>query len=336
VSLSTESQGSSSRTWVVELLGRFNARAGRRVFESLPGGRTRDLLAYLLLFRDRPHHREVLAGTLWPETCTAQSRKYLRQSLWHLRALETTECGAVALITADTEWVQVDVANLWLDVAQVEEAFETVKLLPGEQLHAEQAETLKTVLPLFKGELLEGCYQDWCIYERGRLNAICVSLLEKLLGYCETQGDFEEGVFYGEELLRRDRAHERAHSRLMKLRYLAGDRSGALRQFGRCREALKEELGVDPGDRTWALYEQIRSDEIVQASKAIVAQLSPAPSACPSVERRYLCPGHARAMQGTSITEPMVVASLEKALEALSRAACLLEQGIRAVQHPSR
>src|SRR5215467_6254083 len=78
----------TSECWAVHLLGRFDARAGDGRQVTPASRRTEELLSYLLLLR-RPHHREALADMLWPESSTAQSRKYLRQSLWHLRTLGT-------------------------------------------------------------------------------------------------------------------------------------------------------------------------------------------------------------------------------------------------------
>ncbi|MBK6795288.1 MAG: hypothetical protein IPG76_00385 [Acidobacteria bacterium] len=47
---------------------------------------------------------------------------------------------------------------------------------------------------------------------------------------------------------------------MMRLRYLSGDRTGALRQFRRCKEALAKELDVEPSGRTASLYQQILQD----------------------------------------------------------------------------
>src|SRR5262249_45155371 len=159
-------------------------------------------LSFLLLFRDRPHHREVLAGTLWPESGTEQSKKYLRQSLWQLRAAAGVGPNHAPLLRADAEWVQVNIGQLWLDVAHLEGAYARAKLTPGERLSDADAAEFARVVPLYRGDLLEGCYQDWCVYERERLKALYLSLLEKLLAYYEATSHPEEGVFYGDLLLR--------------------------------------------------------------------------------------------------------------------------------------
>ena len=49
---------------------------------------------------------------------------------------------------------------------------------------------------------------------------------------------------------------------LMWLRYLSGDRTGALRQYERCVAALTSDLHVAPSNRTNALCEKIRADRI--------------------------------------------------------------------------
>ena len=61
-------------------------------------------------------------------------------------------------------------------------------------------------------------------------------------------------------ILRYDRARERTHRQLMRLLYMSGDRTGALRQYERCVSALREELGVQPDKLTLALYEEIRGN----------------------------------------------------------------------------
>src|SRR5262249_37386100 len=87
-------------------------------------------------------------------------------------------------------------------------------------------------------------------------------MLDKFVAYCEVHSEYEKGMDYGARILRCDRAHEIAHQHLMRILYLAGDRAGALRQYERCAAALKEELSVQPSDRTRELYRQIREDRL--------------------------------------------------------------------------
>ena len=50
-----------------------------------PGKIARSLFAYLLVHRDHPHTRDLLAGTFWPELPEATARRRLSQALWQIR-----------------------------------------------------------------------------------------------------------------------------------------------------------------------------------------------------------------------------------------------------------
>jgi DNA-binding SARP family transcriptional activator len=249
----------------VNLFGKFSARRAEQSLAGLDVFRTQELFTYLLVHRDRPHTREALATLLWGETPTEKAKKYLRQTLWHLQtALDAPEAGpGGALLLAEHDWVQLNLsAELRLDVADFERAHAEARGVSGRELGAERFAAMQRAAALYTGDLLEGWYQDWCMFERERLQNIYLTLLDKLLSYCVARQDYEAGQFYGGLLLRQDRAHERTHRQLMRLHYRAGDRTAALRQHERCRAALREELGVEPDRRTAALCEQIRADRL--------------------------------------------------------------------------
>lgn len=255
----------------VNLLGKFSASRDEEDLGSLDGGKVRELFSYLLLNRNRPHPREALASTLWSGSPTAQLKKYLRQALWLLQSGLAGEGGddACRLLVVEPNWVRLNSgAGLWLDVEEFETAFAHVRGRPSRSLSADQAESLRLALQLYRGDLLEGSYQDWCLYERERIQNIYLAMLDKLSGYCEAGGEYEQGQLYAALILRHDPAREGTHRRLMRLHYFAGDRSAALRQYARCASVLEDELGVKPDRHTIALYEGIRSGTLAAVPPA--------------------------------------------------------------------
>jgi DNA-binding SARP family transcriptional activator len=199
---------------------------------------------------------------LWGETSTAQSRKYLRKTLWQLlTALDQSTSSAESLLAVESHWIRLNShPQLWVDVAEFESAFKRVQGIPGQQLDDEDAALLQAGVDLYSGSLLEGWYQDWCLLERERLQDMYLLMLDKLMGYCEARRLDEMGVIYGAKILQLDHARECTYRQLIRLYYLAGDRSAALRQYARCKAALKEDLGVEPDRETRALYERVRAD----------------------------------------------------------------------------
>jgi DNA-binding SARP family transcriptional activator len=213
-----------------------------------------------------------LAALLWGDTPTEKSRKYLRQSLWHLQtALRSREAAAAdQILLVEDNWVQLNTrSEIWLDVAVLEDTFAALKDKPGWELSTAEKDQMQVAVQVYGGDLLEGSYQDWCLFERERLQNIFLALLYKLMSHCEAHHEYEAGQVFGTRILNYDRASERTHRRLMQLHYMAGDRTAALRQYDRCVSALYEDLGVKPDKRTVELYEKIRSGEVERANNFV-------------------------------------------------------------------
>ena len=245
------------------LFGKFTLQYDDDSIEYPDSSRPLELLVYLLLNRQRVHPREVLAALLWSDQSTGQSKKYLRKVLWQLqRLLETSGFnGDHALLDIDNEWIGVrQQSDIWLDVANFDAVWARLGGIPGSQLNHQQAQSLEQAVLLYKGELLEGWYQDWCLLERERLQQNYLMSLDKLAAYSEATGDIEAGLAYGARILHYDRAREYTHCQLMRLYYLAGDRTNAIRQYERCVTALQEEMEIAPAPETVELYKLIRSN----------------------------------------------------------------------------
>lgn len=268
----------------IHLFGRFRVEYGEEPVEGLGTFKVQELFSYLLVHRNRPRPREALAALLWEDLPNDKARKHLRQALWHLQtALKSHNPAAVdQILVVEDHWVQLNTrAEIWLDTAVLEDTFAALKDKPGWALNPDEKDELQAAVQVYEGELLEGSYQDWCLFERERLQNIYLAMLYKLMRYCEAHNEYEAGQLYGARILNYDRASERTHRRLMKLQYKAGDRTAALRQYERCVIALDEDLGVKPDKRTVALYEKIRSGEPEHHS--LLTQSVPASTTMPTV-----------------------------------------------------
>lgn len=266
--------GSMSRL-KVHLFGKFCVLRDERPLTALEHAKAQELLAYLLLNRRRPCRREALADVLWGETAGIQARKYFRQTLWRLHAALGEPNGTLdqpRTLVLDQEWVALNpAAQVWLDVDLIQTAAEQSKGIAGRDLTPAAANALREAVRAYRGDLLEAWPQEWCLYERERLRTLYLQLLDKLMAYCEARKAYDEAVDCGAEILRYDRARERTHRGLMRLHYLAGDRSEAVRQYARCSAALREELDVRPSARTNELYRQILADQVVPEAAAPLA-----------------------------------------------------------------
>ncbi|MBN2118660.1 MAG: bacterial transcriptional activator domain-containing protein [Anaerolineales bacterium] len=246
----------------VRLFGKFDAERNGRIIEGIQARKVQELFSYLLIFRNHPQPREVLCEVLWGNQPASKARKYLRQTLWRLQlALNDAANANKPDIVADSDWIQISPsASFRLDISEFGQVFNAFNDKDPRDLSSKDFKTIRSAINLYRGDLLEGWYQDWCLFERERFQIMHLTLLDKLVQYCEMHGHYAAGLAYGTDILRHDHAYERTHRQMMRLYSMAGNRTQALHQYQRCVTALRNELDIEPSESTKQLYEEIRSD----------------------------------------------------------------------------
>src|SRR5215212_11434025 len=137
-------------------------RVGERQLPPLDSARAESLLAYLLLHRDAPQPRQHLAFLLWPDSAEPQARTNLRHLLHTLRHALPDPDRLLEVTPRTLRW-RPD-APLWLDVSAFEAAVTSGMRTTDEELAA-----LRVAASLYRGDLLEGSYDEWVLTERERL-----------------------------------------------------------------------------------------------------------------------------------------------------------------------
>jgi DNA-binding SARP family transcriptional activator len=218
------------------------------------------LLAYLLIQRHRAHPRDVLASVFWADCSQEKARRALNTALWRLKkALEPEGISAgTYLVSAQSGEVGFNSeSQYWLDVEVFEQETTSVISYSSQAVDAPNVQALEGILELYKGELLEGLYDDWALRERERIRALYLKSLIYLMQYYKFHGLNEKASVYGQQILNLDPIREDIHREMMKLYLENGQRALAARQYGICQLTLAKELGISPMDETQILYAQI-------------------------------------------------------------------------------
>ncbi len=212
--------------------------------------KTQSLLAYLILNRQRPHPREELAALFWGDRDDVHARHSLATALWRIRRLLGEDC-----LLTDAASVQFNPgASFWLDVAEFETHLNHSHSAPDEQ-HA--ADSLRQAVALYRDNLLEGYYDDWCIEERYRLEGRYLDALNRLVVWHETQGNAGEVLDCAQKYIAHDPLAETIHLALIRALAALGDLAGARRQWQRCCETRQQELHLPPSPEMLAQAEEI-------------------------------------------------------------------------------
>ena len=96
----------------IHLFGKFCVQRNKQVLEGFDARKVQELFCYLLLHRDHSLPRETLAGILWPDTTTVQSKKSLRQALWQLQSALGGQSDSMSerVLLVEPEWIQLHLA----------------------------------------------------------------------------------------------------------------------------------------------------------------------------------------------------------------------------------
>ncbi len=184
------------------------------------------LLAWLAL--EGPTPRARIATLLWPASDAEAGRNSLRQRLFKLRR----QCGT-----------DLAVGSVTLALAEgIEHDLEDSDSVLGDEPAPVGAE-----------------FDAWLEQQRRRRRERVLRSLQDLGDMAEQAGDWADAMAHAQELLNLAPLSEDAHRRLIRLHYLAGDRSAALLAFDRCERMLKDEIGVAPSPETLALLRMVET-----------------------------------------------------------------------------
>jgi DNA-binding SARP family transcriptional activator len=246
------------------VLGGFQLYAGDRHIDGFPTKKATHLLAYLMLHADRSHSRELLAEVIGGGEFVNDPRKGIRQELWVIR--KTLKGGGIdpdRFIESHGE----DIAffrnpGFRLDVDCFQAAVASVKPPIAQKLTLDEVGELERALELYRGDLLPGIYDDWCLYPREALRDLYLITLERLMPHYQQCGDWDAAIGIGKRELDADDLAESVHRKLMRCYYAKGNRAAALRQYDHCKELLRVELDVEPMLETRTLYAQILNEDL--------------------------------------------------------------------------
>lgn len=243
----------------IRVFGSLVIHRGDALLPPFPTRRSEGLFGYLVLGRERLVHRDVLCGEFWGDQTEAEARKALRTALWRIRSvLEPVEEERGTLLRVEGDQVGfVGSGRVWVDVWELEEC-ERLCEGRGRNLDEPDARRLGQAAQLYRGDFLEGHYDDWCAVHRERLRMTFLTALERLLDHDRARGRWLDAISWGRKLLRYDPLREHVHRALMACHLAMGDRPSALRQYQALVRVLREELDIGPMEETRRLHERIR------------------------------------------------------------------------------
>ena len=254
----------------INLLGAFEARDAGGQALAVGARKSRALIAALALSPQSAMARESLASLLWSDRGEEQARSSLRQAIAGLRKDFAT--AGLPLIAESSGRLSLDLDHVEIDAIAFQREATSVDV-----------EALGRAAALYRGDLLADTYVDdpefdrWLAAERLRLADIAIVVLERLAAHRTGAAQIE----LTKRLVALNPLREASHRLLMQAYAAVGENGLALKQYEVCRDTLKSDLGVAPGEETEALRQQLlrKSVEYQPAESPRISTASEPPTA---------------------------------------------------------
>ena len=138
---------------------------------------------------------------------------------------------------------------------------------------------------LYRGDLLEGVYDDWCQMQREALHAQHLNALEFLMQHNVSCGYWAKALAIGQRILSIDPLMENVQRAVMHCQFKLGNRPAAVKQYATCARLLRQELDVEPMEETRQMLEAIISAPTAEGLGSGIG-ITPMESGFRSVEMR--------------------------------------------------
>jgi DNA-binding SARP family transcriptional activator len=226
---------------VLELLGGFQLVVdGQHVH--LPRA-AQKLLAYLALF-GRMQPRSVLAGQLWPDATEGRAMARLRTAVWRARQ--------VGPFLVDTSTYAVRLG----DVVSVD-ALELTTLVHRYIDESLEADDTRLAELAGAGELLPEWDDEWLAPQRECFRQTRLHALERLGERLAMEGRFGRAVEISMMVVAADPLRESAQRVLIRTFAAEGNAHEAFVQYLAYRDAMRDELGLEPSEQMEALIDEL-------------------------------------------------------------------------------
>jgi DNA-binding SARP family transcriptional activator/TolB-like protein len=220
------------------------------------GKKARAVLAVLCLSPQGACSRSRLASLLWDRVSDAASRASLRQCL---HELSTSMDAVPGLLVAQPDRLLLDRTRCWIDVYAFGEGSDDAQGDLAELADYDPERLLEDLSGLSPS------FDEWLFSERSSFDSRLRAELDRQLE-CgsgpEQPAATRRGV--AAHFLRFDPTHEKASRVLMRSLVDLGEIALALKEFERCRAALRASLDVEPSPETRALHDAIRASSVLR------------------------------------------------------------------------
>ncbi|HEY0080412.1 MAG TPA: BTAD domain-containing putative transcriptional regulator [Pyrinomonadaceae bacterium] len=221
--------------------------------------RARDILCFIA---SRPHRRaskDTIIDTFWEEADFDAVEKNFHPTISHIRkALNSNQpLKQNFLLYRDGDYLLNPDFSYRIDIEEFDHlvaAGETARRARDQETFVNSYEQ---AIKLYRGDFMQGCYDEWAEQQRSYYREQYLRLLETLAAAAQKSEEWSRSLDLAQKILKDDPFREDVHCMMMRAHAALGNRVAVREQYETVKRLLRKELGVEPAAETQRIFREL-------------------------------------------------------------------------------
>lgn len=222
----------------------------------------KSILKFLVAHEGKPVSVDQLVDTFWPEIEPEKGYRNLHVTVHFLRRLlepsPVSRSESSHILHENGFFRFVPTTDCKVDIYDYQNLFRLAKSYEDEGQTENMITCYKQMIDMYgTGFLEDDLYEDWTESFRDQYKRMFIDTLMKVADYEESHGHFDLAVEFLNHILKVDPYDEKVHLQIMQIHLKKDNRNQAIRQYEKCMDLLRNELGIEPSSHLQDLYQKI-------------------------------------------------------------------------------
>jgi LuxR family maltose regulon positive regulatory protein len=221
--------------------------------------RARDILCYIASRRHRRASKDIIIDTFWGDAEFEVVEKNFHPTISHIRkALNSNQpLKQNFLVYRDGDYQLNQNFSYWIDTAEFDRLLSEAEAARRAREFERCITSYESAIVLYRGEFMQGSYDDWVEEQRTYYREQYLRMLESLAAVAQKMEDWPRSLDLGQQILREDPFREDIHCMIMRAYSASGNRAAVKEQYETLSRLLQKELGVEPVAETRRVYKEL-------------------------------------------------------------------------------
>ncbi|HST53272.1 MAG TPA: BTAD domain-containing putative transcriptional regulator [Pyrinomonadaceae bacterium] len=214
--------------------------------------RARDILCFIASRRHRRVSKDAIIDTFWGESDFGSVEKNFHPTISHIRkALNSNQpLKQNFLLYRDGDYQLNPEFSYQIDTEEFDRHVAEGDAARRSRDSEAFVKAYETAAALYRGEFMQGSYDEWAVEQRSYYREQYLRLLEILAQSAQKSEEWARSLSIAQRILREDPFREDVHCMMMRAHAAQGNRVAVREQYETLRRLLRKELGVEPSSET--------------------------------------------------------------------------------------